>query len=683
MVRYFSTFSSGAVLISALATHSFPALAAQTEAALRSEAATYQRQDQWLAAAHAWQQIEDQFPRANDAFKQRVLALSKAGAPYLAEQLAAEKPDQFTADERFELAHSAAAMTLNFGHARIAWLSGPQRFQTTDEALDTERQIGKQFGERNPTRFDLLLGLRERERMADAVALFEGMVKENIAIPPYVRIAAGDAYLALRQPERARDLLATSLVEADPRTELLDAQLALTYAYLEAGQAQQALDLIDKLLVNTAPLLYRRLPGIEQPNPDYARIAVQAALLRIYTDHLNDAQQRLAVLRAQAPFNNDVRLAWAILQNARDHQQTALDEFRLLQVDHPTLVDAITGGAESLLAQNGVQQAQAWIAPLRQLDPDNRHLQQFDKKLALTSAPSVRSDVLIGRGAAAAGAESVFDTTAYSASLSNLADGNIRALVHLARSQGTLKANPGNSARDIESNRIGAGVNYRSPSLALDAEFNHAAGNAAATGAAISAAAVLSDAWRISLSADTNLNTLAAAAIDAGITAKQITAAASWSANEARKAGIDLLLMRFSDGNRRPGARLWWNERWISGPIFKFDTTTAFAAARNRAIATRYFNPRNEQEITLAAKAEWLNWQRYERHFKQKLMLLGGQYRQAGFASGAVADLRYEHEWALGEAFALTYGIGHSFHPYDGVREQRKYGYLTLNWILK
>ncbi len=683
MVRYLSTFSSSALLLGALAAQSLSASAAQTEAVLRSEATAYQQQDQWLAAAHAWQQIEEQFPHATDAFKQRVLALSKAGAPYLAEQMAAKHADLFTADERFELAHAAAAMTLNFGHARIAWVAGPQRFQTTDEALDTERQIGQQFGERNPTRFDRLLGLRERERMTEVVALFEAMVSEHIVIPPYVRIAAGDAYLTLRQPEQARDLLASALAEADPRTELLDGQLALTYAYLEAGQAQHALDLIDKLLANTPPLLYRRLPGIEQANSGYARVAVQAALLRIYTDHLDEAEQRLTVLRTQAPFNNDVRLAWAILQNARDHQQAALDEFRLLQVDHPAYVDAITGGAELLLAQNGIQQAQAWIAPLRQLDPDSRHLQQFDKKLALTSAPSLRSEIVIGRGAAAAGAESVFDATGYSAPLSTIADGNIRALAHLARAQGTLKPTQGNPARDVERTRIGAGVSYRSPSLVLDAELNHAAGNAASTGAAISVAAGRSDAWRASLSADTNLNTLAAAAINAGITAKQITAGTTWSANEARKVGAEISLVRFSDGNRRPGARLWWNERWMSGPVFKFDTTTSFAATRNHAIATPYFNPRSEQEITVAAKAEWLNWQNYERHFKQKLALQGGQYRQAGFDRGAVADLRYEHEWALGQTLALTYGIGHSFHPYDGVREQRRYGYLTLNWILK
>jgi hypothetical protein len=211
MYRHFCTFSSTAILLGALTASGAQAASPTTESGLRSEAVAYQQQGQWLAAAHSWQQIEELYPATGDAFKQRVLALSRAGAPYLAEQLAAEKPDQFTADERFELAHTAAAMTLNFGHARIAWVTGPKRFETTDQALDTERQIGAQFGERNPTRFDRLLGLRERERMAEVITQFEAMSKEAIAMPPYVRIAAADAYLALHQPERARNLLAPAL----------------------------------------------------------------------------------------------------------------------------------------------------------------------------------------------------------------------------------------------------------------------------------------------------------------------------------------------------------------------------------------------------------------------------------------------------------------------------------------
>ena len=671
------------MLCGAIASKAAHATAESSETALRVQAVDLQKQGRWLDAAHLWQQINVQHPEANDAFKFRVLALSKGGAPYLAEQLAATKPDLFTHEEQYALAHVAAATSLNFGSAQIAGVSGPQRYTTTDQAIEQETRIATEFGARNPTRFDRLLGLYERERMSDVVTLFETLTTEQVTMPAYVRIAAGEAYLSLHQPERARDLLVAALAEEDPRSEFLNAQLALTFAYLEAGQPQLAIDLIDKLLVNTPERLYRRLPGIEQPNPAFTRIAVQAALLRIYTDRMDEAEQRLLALQKQAPFNNDVRLAWATLQNARDHRRVAFEEFRLLQVDHPALTDAITGAANSLLAQNEAAQAQALIGPLQLSEPDNRNIQQFSKRLALYQKPVFKSDIVIGRGAAAAGAESVFDTSLRSAPLSTLSAGDLRLFAHLVRAQGTLKISGTKAGREVERNRFGVGAGYRSDSISLDAELNQAIGKAAASGIAVAATALLSDSWLINLSADTNLNTLAAAAYNAGITARQFQLGTTWSANEARKAGLEIAATQFSDGNRRPALRLWWNERWLSGPVWKIDTTTQLTVAHNRPLATPYFNPRSEQELSIAAKVEWLTWQRYEQHFRQRLTLQAGQYRQHGFGAGALGDLHYEHEWALGEALSLTYGLGHSFHPYDGVREQRRYGYLSLNWILK
>ena len=671
------------MLCGAIASEAAHAAAESSGATLRMQALDLQNRGHWLGAAHLWHQISEQYPEADDAFKFRVLALSKGGAPYLAVQLAAIKPDLFTQDERYALAHLAAATSLKFGSAQITGISGPQRYSTTDQAIEQETRIANEFGARNPTRFDQLLGLRERERMSDVVTLFETLTSEQITMPAYVRIAAGEAYLSLHQPERARDLLVPALAEDDPGTELLNAQLALTFAYLEASQPQLAIELIDKLLVNTPARLYRRLPGIEQPNPDYTRIAVQAALLRIYTDRLDEAEQRLLALQKQAPFNNDVRLAWATLQNARDHRRVALDEFRLLQVDHPKLNDAITGAAESLLTQNEAVQAQAVIGPLQLSEPDNRNIQQFGKRLAIYQKSVFKTDIVIGRGAAAAGAESVFDTSLRSAPLTSLSAGDLRLFAHLVRAQGALKVSGSRAGRDVERNRFGVGLGYRSESISLDAELNHAVGKAAATGIAIAATAPLSDNWLINLSADTSLNTLAAAAYNAGITARQFQMGTTWSANEARKAGLEIAATQFSDGNRRSALRLWWNQRWLSGPMWKFDTSAQLTMAHNRPLATPYFNPRSEQELSIAAKVEWLTWQRYERHFRQRLTLQAGQYRQYGFGASALGDLHYEHDWALGEALSLTYGLGHSFHPYDGVREQRRYGYLSLNWILK
>ena len=54
--------------------------------------------------------------------------------------------------------------------------------------------------------FDRIVLLRNRVRMQDAVDLSESLLRDGIDVAPYAQAAAADAYLYLRQPEKARDL---------------------------------------------------------------------------------------------------------------------------------------------------------------------------------------------------------------------------------------------------------------------------------------------------------------------------------------------------------------------------------------------------------------------------------------------------------------------------------------------
>ncbi|GAA4023281.1 poly-beta-1,6 N-acetyl-D-glucosamine export porin PgaA [Actimicrobium antarcticum] len=652
---------------------------------LRTRAVNHEQQGEWLAAADLWRRLSALNPGAEDAFRHRVNALSQAGAHHLARQLADEKKHLFSNDERYQFAHKAAALTLGFGKVQRDNQSGAQRFATIDLAIDEQRAIAAEFGEGNPTRFDHLLALRERERNRDALVLFNRMKDDQVPLPLYVRIAAAEAWLTQKQPERARDLLLESLREAGPQSRMPDTELTLAYAYLETEQPDLAIALIDRIVANTPALSNRGLPGIERPNPEYITAAIQAALLRMYADRLDEAEQRLMSLRALAPFNTDVRLAWASLQNARDHRRLAREEFRLVQVDHPASIEAAAGLAEVQLALSDYRSAKTMLAALQESEPDHRAVRHLERQLALRAAPVLRSELTIGHGANAAGAESVLDTSWTSAPLSLFPEDDIRFMMHVSRSQGSLRSATaaGQDTQTVARNRVGSGLAYRSSGLTLDTELNHADGKASATGIVLGLASAISDSWQVNAAFDSNLNTLAAAAYQAGTTARQLRAGVTWSANEARKAGIELSGTDFSDGNLRVGSRLWWSQRWISGPVFKFDTTLSLATSRNRALPTPYFNPVRDQEVALAAKAEWLSWRRYERAFRQRVGVVAGRYSQSGFAGAAMADARYEHEWQVDDALSFSYGAGHGFHPYDGAREQRSYGYVNLNWIMQ
>ena len=656
--------------------------------ALRQVAYAFERQQAWLDAAAAWQRLLAVQSDDAEAYRHRVLALSRIGAAYLAQRLAQQRPALFSSDERYGLAHAAAAMTVSFGVAQQFSQNGAQRFGTLDLALSEQTQINQEFGQRAPTRFDELLALRERNQMSAAIALYQTLENEHIALPPYVKVAAAEAYLVLQQPQRARDLLLPlaqpeNVAHGDVTT---DAGIALGYALLESGQPDAALVLIDQLLAVTPAQSHRGLAGIEAANPDYLRVAVQAALFRLYSQRIDEVEQRLRALQGRAPFNSDVRLAWASLQNAREHRHAALEEYRLMLVDHPDSVDAAVGSGEALLATNATGAAQITLARLQKLDLDQRSVQRFAAAMQRRRRPSLHGELLIGRGAVAAGAESVFDASVRSAPLDWSEHTDLQVFSHWSRASGSLRdsiAADGSNIASLMRNRLGLGLTATTPDLSAQVELNHAAGTAARSGVVLSLQSSGSDEWQLSTVYDSNLNNLAAAAFRAGITAQQWQAAISWRANEARKAGLEIVATDFSDNNRRRAERVWWTERWHSNAALQIESTFSLATARNRTLATPYFNPAAEREIALATRVEHISWQHYQRSVRDRLVLQVGRYRQSGFGNSTAADLHYEREWQFDDVFGLTAGIGRGFHSYDGVREQRRYGYLNLNWILQ
>jgi biofilm PGA synthesis protein PgaA len=646
----------------------------------------HERRSEWLPAATAYQDALRFEPGFQYALRGRVFALQRAGMPHLAKRLAETRPDAFNADEMHQLAQAAAARMITFGKAQLATGDKRSRFSTTDMALAESANLRGRVGVKPVAQLDRLIALRDRVRMREAADLYESLTTAKAPIPSYAKAAAADAYLYLEQPEKARDLYREALktASAGDQAEIPDWEIGLMYAYNEAEQHGEAQALADRLLAETPAMGHHGVRGVEMPNEDYSRVAVMSALVRLYAERLDQAEERLGELRAQAPFNSDVRAAWASLQTARERPRAALEEFTLLQIDEPKSILAAVGRGEALLALNEYSEAKTLLPPLLADYPEDKAVQNFSRKLSFYDSPHLRVETTVGRGAATAGAESVFDAALYSAPLFGDA---YRVFSHVSRSQGRVDVPAANGAASREETvartRAGAGINYRSRFLTAEAQVNRAMNTASKNGAALGLTLAPSDAFHGRLTLDTNVNDLPAVAYRNNVTAKALKLNLTWSLHESRKIGGDLSRTRFSDENLRDEARLWWTERWVSGPVFKLDTTLALYGSKNSEAQRVYFNPKRDREADFTVNGEWLSSRRYERWFKQRVALTRGKYRQDGFRSAAAADLRYEHEWSRDQGMTLRYGIGHGFHPYDGVRESRNYGYLSLNWNIK
>ncbi|MBI1890653.1 MAG: poly-beta-1,6 N-acetyl-D-glucosamine export porin PgaA [Burkholderiales bacterium] len=637
-------------------------------------AETYEQRKDWLLAAAAFQEVLRFEPHFRFAQRGRVFALGKAGVAYLAKRLADAHPDAFSEDEKFRLTHDTIANTIRFGEAHSAFDDKVSGFATTDVALAENAQLTQRFGERHVALFDRLVALRDRARNEDAVKLYESLRDAKIEMPVFARIAAADAYLALRRPQSARDLYVAALREAKAlgTSEMLNAQVALIYAYVEAEQHDEAVDLSDALVRNISRPIYAGIRGMDAPNPDYARAKLMRAQVDLYSDRLARCEEQLRDILSRAPFNSEARAVWASLQASREHPRQALDEFMRLLVDDPKSFDAALGRAEVLLSLSEFAKAKAALPALKAEYPHRGGVGELERRLDIHDSAYFRVDVATGVGTQALGADSQVDAVLYSAPLDKSLGERYRVFGHAAYIKGSV------AGVSESRTRVGAGADFRGRDFSAEAEVTRNVGTNSAGGVALAMTWELSDRWRTRVALDTNTMDVPLAAVRDGVRGTSLKLALTWTLNESRQAGFEATGMRYSDGNDRNAMRVWWLERWISGPRFKMETLLSFAASTNSLGGRSYFNPERDNELALTVRGEWLTWRRYLRNFKQRASLTMGQYRQAGFGTGMVGDLHYEHEWSRDEVLGVQYGIGRSFHPYDGNREYRSYVYLNV-----
>lgn len=644
----------------------------------------YMRRDEPLYAAQAYQDALRLDPQSREAYRGYVFALNGAGMPYLAARTADKHLDWFSQEEQRQLAHSVAGHTVHFGEAQLNIDERRPRFQTTDAAITETANVLQRFAPWSATKFDRMVALRDRQMMKQVVQLYEELLAAGVVMPSYAKAAAADAYLYLEQPEKARDLYIAAINDAGAGdvANVDTWRNGLAYAYSEAEQHDEAQAISDGVMQVTPTLANRGIPSVEAPNGDYPTATVTPALIRMYADRLNAAENHLAGLRAIAPFNGQTRLAWASLQSSREHPRAALEEFTLMQLDDEKSVGAQVGRGESLLALNEFVQAKNISRPLTADYPENKGVQNLARKLDIHDRPFLRVSTTIGKGGQLAGAESIFDAQLYSAPLTNSLGEEYRVFTHLSRSTGSVDRRLPTEA-SVPRTRIGVGMDYRVRDLEIEGEVNQATQNANKSGVAVQVVKYFSDYWRARVAVDSNVNDLSAAAYNANVTGRRVLAGVTWQLNESRSIDAEVSTTKFSDSNQRDVFGIAWTERWISGPIFKLDSVLSFATSRNSARDAVYFNPISDREATVALLGEWRTWRRYRRSMVQQVQVYTGRYAQEGFNTGTTSGLQYGHLWSLDDEFSLGYGLGVSMHPYDGVREKRHYGYLTLNWAIK
>jgi len=639
----------------------------------RADIATARRD--YFGALASFQLILVQEPAHRAALRGRMQTLSRLGAPQLALDLADRTPGILTSEERNAIAADRTAHQIRWGAVTADTEPGSARFAEIDRALDESEMAGSIALQANTNltaserqlALDRVGALRERYRMRDAIELYEALAARSALNPVYVKAEAASAYLYLEQPEKARDLY-REVLATDP--ENLGSQIGLFYALAESEDHDAALKQIELTVSTTPQWIDAWSMATLRDNPAYPRVLSARAMAPSLANRPGEAERRLHELSDRIPFNMEVRTDYASSMRARGWPNRAEQELRWILAVDPDNSGALGERAGALLEKQDYAAAESALERAQSVTAEDGRVVRAARLEQVHNMRELIVDGTYGRsgGGPKGTQDHAVDTRLYSSPISY----NYRAFAHSYNAEGQFDS--GTGRRD----RLGVGLEYRSPLMTITGELAHDINNSKSAAAA-SVAYTPDDFWTVRGEYEESANQTPLQASLAGIDARRVAGEVAWRANESRSAAVSYENLDFSDGNRRDITQARWTERVIAGPVYKLELTGALYASRNSLDAAPYFNPSHDFSPTLEFANEWLQWRRYTRAFRHRLVASAGTYQQAGFGAGAVYDAHYEQEWEADDRLTLRYGVGRSLHPYDGVQSATNYLYFYLN----
>jgi biofilm PGA synthesis protein PgaA len=628
-------------------------------------------------ALAAYERILVLDPRNRDAQRNRVFTVARLGAPHRALEIAQASPGLLSEEELLSLRSDRAAVATRWGAA--ADPDAPTRFAATDAALAQNEQLlagsaapGNAGGAtQRRLRFDRIVLLRHRLRMREAVELFESLVRDGVDVAPYAQVAAADAYLHLREPEKARDLYLRA--QADGETGF-DVQIGLYYAYSDAEQHRSAIGQIDKVAASTPRQINAYSSLTAANNPDYANAVSTAGAARGYQDRLEDAQCRLESFRDLAPWNMDGREKLAAVYSARGWPRRAEQERLWILGAEPRNRAARIGLADTLRELRDWEPAQRDAAALEAEYPEDPQVQRVDRLWRIHQMRELQVEAGTGDSSGSAGPlgsrEHQIETHLYSAPM----DRDWRAFLHQFEAQATFPAGDGFRRR------IGLGAEYRIRDWRASAEISESYDDESDVGLSVAGDWWASDQWNFEVAADTSSNDIPLQGRRTGVRGWSLRAGATYRVNESRSFRANVQNIDFSDGNQRAILSGSATQRFVTGPVYKLDGVLGLYTSRNSLAGAPYFNPESDFGADVTLIGEQRLWRRYERSFLHRLYLSAGQYQQKNFGSGPTWGVRYEHEWNFDDRLSLLYGAQRTLHPYDGQAEHANYYNIAVNW---
>lgn len=570
-----------------------------------------------------------------------------------------------------------AAVLSRWGSIAESQDGGMQRHAQTEAALALNQQLAAGLPA-SDSRFallavdDRLLMLDQRGMFSDVVLLYQR--HGNVGLSPYALAAVADAYLSLRQAAQAIPLYQQAIKAAPQADELVDWRIGLVYALLEDNRFAACSEELASLRT-AVPRQHGDAAGRQVFNPDYQRVMLLDAMVQAYQDRNREGWQKLDALLQTAPFNADLRQSQGALALLRGWPRLAGDIYRRLLVDDPASLEARAGLASAALDTWEYPQLPGYIAPLQWQRPDWKELETLQRRSDWAQRPELTVDIARDfSGGQGSGEQNAWESTSR---LYSAPDDYWRLFVQHQLQRASFVGEPDSAHYEV----AGMGAQYRSQQG--NGEFGVLAGlDGQQQAGAFAAYHWTPDdfwTWGARYEQDSPDTPLKARLSDTR--GNKLLLDGSYRQDDYRQFSLQISQLTLSDGNDRQAVAGSWSERWISGPVYKLESTLQLASSRNDVVPDAlYFNPQSDREVDLTLMQDWRVWSHYDNSLHQRLGLTLGNYYEQNYGSGAVWGLMLEQEWRWSEQASLRYGYSRVRHPYDGQTDVSSQVYLNLDW---
>lgn len=648
-----------------------PAPSAADRATEMATAARLRQESRWLDALAIYERLREVWPRDRDIHRLRTLTLADLGAAHQAWTLYRARPELFSPGERRRLeADRVARLVVWGGLYPASEVTRLDEMQFARRELETylATLTPEQQATANRLRADRIEALNGLEQHPAAVAAYREMVDDGVPVPPYALTEAADSLLAERHQRDAIDVLG-QVLEQQPTD--FGSEMLLAYAQLEIENHMRANERLEDLAARNDP--WPRLEGAPRAYQNWQRFDADhhGSMMLSYGDRLEESQQRLESLVAIGPANAQLQARLGEIYLRRGWSERALERQRMARTLQPRNVRARIEETYALLDLHRVDAARPVLDELTEEFSGNVHVQRLEEHW----------NRFTGWRWTALAAWSESDAEAAAASASPLGARDFEYGLHgetpLFHDRWRLTAHAVDRYADftgvrVHHTRAGLGLLYEYDRTQFALEASQPSDSFSDE---VSAGARLARRFHDTVEGRLRLyHADPRASLQArrfGITADSAELGVDWTPSDLGRLGLTAQHLRYDDDNEREAVLLAGERRLLTRPHLQLIGVAETYASQGSREDAPYFNPTRDGSWSVGLRGDHLAWRRYERHFRHRLSLYGGQYWQEGYGTFWVPKIEYRHEWGFGLGRILDYGIAWSRPVYDGEREER------------